>query len=104
MTAKNANDVHRELGVAGLREHGDRLQDLEFKEPSQKAKGNGLDGLGMSAQRPFHRDSTASREKSRMSSARRGRSPGLNGRMEESRKIPNRKSGNMSLQSRAKTA
>jgi hypothetical protein len=49
MTAKDANDVHRELGVAGLREHGDRLQDLEFKEPSQKAKGNGLDGLGMSA-------------------------------------------------------
>jgi RecA-family ATPase len=41
--AKDANDVHRELGIDGLREHGDSLRDLDFKEPSQKAKGNGLD-------------------------------------------------------------
>jgi RecA-family ATPase len=41
--AKDANDVHRESGIAGLRELGDSLLDVDFKEPSQKAKGNGLD-------------------------------------------------------------
>jgi DNA repair protein RadA/Sms len=39
--AKDANDVHRELGIDGLRELGDSLPDLRGALP--KTKGNGLD-------------------------------------------------------------
>jgi putative DNA primase/helicase len=38
---RDANDVHRELGIDGLREIGDSLPDLDFKEPVPKVKGNG---------------------------------------------------------------
>ena len=29
--ARDANDVHRELGIEGLRRHGDSLPDLDFR-------------------------------------------------------------------------
>jgi hypothetical protein len=41
--AKDANDVHRELGIDGLRELGDSLPELDFRGVLPKAKGNGLD-------------------------------------------------------------
>ena len=47
--ARDANDVHRELGIDGLRERGDRLPDLDFKEPAPRAKGNGLDAAVQAA-------------------------------------------------------
>jgi hypothetical protein len=43
MTAKDANDVHGELGIDGLRKHGDSLPDLNFYAPEPKEQGNGLD-------------------------------------------------------------
>jgi archaellum biogenesis ATPase FlaH len=42
MMAKDANDVHRELGIEGLRKHGDSLPDLDFDTPAPKEEGNGL--------------------------------------------------------------
>jgi AAA domain len=47
--ARDANDVHRELGIDGLRERGDRLPDLDFKDPAPRAKGNGLDAAVQAA-------------------------------------------------------
>jgi hypothetical protein len=44
---RDANDVHRELGIDGLREIGDSLPDLDFKEPTQRA--NGARGNGEAA-------------------------------------------------------
>ena len=40
--AMDANDVHRELGIDGLRKHGDSLPDLDFDTPAPKEQGNGL--------------------------------------------------------------
>src|ERR1700730_14801464 len=40
---RDANDVHRELGIDGLREIGDSLPDLDFNGPAPSEKGNGLD-------------------------------------------------------------
>jgi RecA-family ATPase len=42
MMARDANDVHRELGIDGLRKHGDSLPDLDFDTPAPKEEGNGL--------------------------------------------------------------
>lgn len=44
--AKDANDVHRELGIDGLRKHGDGLPDLDFDMAAPKEGGNGLATAG----------------------------------------------------------
>jgi AAA domain len=62
MTAKDANDVHRELGIDGLRKHGDSLPDLDFRGALPKMKGNGADAATPSllpVYKPFPIDETS---------------------------------------------